>query len=1283
MKRRFQLILLFLIGMSPALMAQNDDYEPSKERSSVQGLKNTVMDGNQLRASYFNRGHSGRLNDGALQELLFEYPKNTGRNYMYFASLMYGTYVPNQATEDENDTFALVDVAFTRENRTRTQNWSINPIEGYYRDDSDEMARSDRGPGSTLGNTWPDCWPDKFEDNGDGWCGSWNGFFGRDQFNADVEFYYKAGDDNYTRFTSTGQYRPDKTDPSRGGLGLILDTRILAWSQRLVQDTHFNLFELQNDASYDYTTMAFGIWIADFVAGGGSTNRPIFDNIRAIAYLTDTNRERSPDLFEGPIGMMGLKFLETPGNAIDGIDNDGDSDFYNEFDTELYVSENAQLYQRLLDINGGFYSQQALVDTVIRVFEPEDFEERTVHLGDKIVLIQDDNSRVITTYTSPQFVSQGIEYDLVNNTYKGIVFNSIDSSFTAFEDIVEQTEADYGIHFDGIDNDFDGLIDENIPNHLVKSTLNPNNPEAAPVARPVRFINYLYFEPGDTLQRGLIVPNQTIRARMAEDPEFADLVNNTYSGRLQNFHTSAPMIDEGREDFFDNDDDWNPLIDDVGIQGDPTSASVGQGDGLPTSGAGTTFPGEPSIDKTDVSESDLIGITRAQVFPMGSIQTDQDANIYDNYLLPGSFEDNPGPDSDIFVSSGVFPLARGSSERFAVAITAAQEGRNGPATATDDLNKVNDNLRNATVAYESDYQFAVAPKPPVLQAVASDGKITLYWDTSAEESFDRYIANQTGDGYDFEGYKIYKTTDVSFEEINTITDGVGSPTFLTPVAIYDLENGVSGFHPVSENGVQFNLGKDTGLSHVFEDTDVINGRKYYYAVTAYDRGFSDAGISPSESPVQISLNPDGSVTFGQNVVAVRPMREQAGYISPETPMASIAEGSPGGTVEVEIVDPGALKVGNLYDVVFEDTLIAGGGNPDTLKTKNFTLRNITNGTPDTLILRNPNVDGTLSPVVEGFAVRVSNIDEYGIDEDRTTWVYEGVPPHDYVVTALGAPKISDYIIVIGDNVGFGESIEKTIETSSGVFTDIPAMSTNFKVYNTYTDEEIDYAFLDLNNPTSTQQRCNPLIKPENYQETVVGQLSATANTIGRCSDLIYFVEDYRGIQDTITYRVSMSAFYQEGALLTANPEPGDTLKIFTNKPFSQNDRFIFQLDPENVPQIDPDTVKSELDDILVIPNPYKVANIYEPEITQTNLQHNRELHFTGMPAPSTLRIFTASGTLIREINIEPSDLTGAYGGTYIWNMLTKDNLEISYGIYLYHVEVPGIGEKVGKFAVIK
>ena len=76
--------------------------------------------------------------------------------------------------------------------RDGRSNWSLNPIDGYTRDDSDEMARSDRGPDSPLGNM-ANAWPDKFEDGGDGWAGSWNRYFGQDQFNADVEFYYKAG----------------------------------------------------------------------------------------------------------------------------------------------------------------------------------------------------------------------------------------------------------------------------------------------------------------------------------------------------------------------------------------------------------------------------------------------------------------------------------------------------------------------------------------------------------------------------------------------------------------------------------------------------------------------------------------------------------------------------------------------------------------------------------------------------------------------------------------------------------------------------------------------------------------------------------------------------------------------------------------------------------------------------------------------------------------------------------------------------------------------------------
>jgi len=33
--------------------------------------------------------------------------------------------------------------------------------------------------------------------------------------------------------------------------------------------------------------------------------------------------------------------------------------------------------------------------------------------------------------------------------------------------------------------------------------------------------------------------------------------------------------------------------------------------------------------------------------------------------------------------------------------------------------------------------------------------------------------------------------------------------------------------------------------------------------------------------------------------------------------------------------------------------------------------------------------------------------------------------------------------------------------------------------------------------------------------------------------------------------------------------------------------------------------------------------------------------------------------------------------------LTKDNLSASYGVYIYHIDAPGIGKTAGKFAIIK
>jgi hypothetical protein len=803
---------------------------------------------------------------------------------------------------------------------------------------------------------------------------------------------------------------------------------------------------------------------------------------------------------------------------------------------------------------------------------------------------------------------------------------------------------------------------------------------------PLRFINYLSFQPGDTLKRGLIVTNSAIRERMQNDATFETLVNDFHEGRFQNRFTSAPMMDEGREDYFDNDQDWIANSDDVGIEGD--GGSAGSGDGKPTSGAGTSFPGEPSIDKTDVSETDLIGVTRSTILSAGLLNVDLDADIWQSYMVPGEFEQEgeAGTDSDIFISSGLFPLQKGSTERFAVAITAAAENQ----SAAIDRQKINSNIAEARTAYEADYQFARAPSPPIVRAVAEDGRVTLYWDDTAEDSFDKFVADITGDGFDFEGYKIYKSTDNAFESVGQITDSQGSFLYYRPEAIYDKVDGIQGDDPVGVNGTKFNLGTDSGLRYTFVDENVTNGVTYYYAVTSYDYGVPSDGIAPAESPIQISQNPDGSVILGQNVVQVRPTESPAGYVNPENPEATLISGSPGGSVNIDVLDPDFIRADNLYRVVFEDTLVDGGNSQDTLKTKNFSLLDISNGARDTLISKSKEFNGQELPAVDGFRLRVNNVSSFQLNTQRSGWEYEGeTEPHGFSFSVAAAPKVGDYEIVVGDQVGFGQSTSKEVPVSSSNTQVLPAIQTNFKIFNSYTGNEIDYAFADLNNRNSANSRCNPTgsSAPDDYTAPPPGELSAVAGlTLGKCSDIIFFIEDFRESQDTLTYRVELNPSLSGRSQVSAQPSAGDSLKIFITKPFSRNDVFEFRMDPENTQMINQDSAKQQLDEILVIPNPYIVANAYEPATTTTNNQHNRVLRFTNIPVPSTLRIFTVAGVLVEKIDIERGDPRlegGRFGGSYRWDMLTKDNLEISYGVYLYHIQAPGIGEKTGKFAVIK
>jgi predicted secreted protein len=84
--------------------------------------------------------------------------------------------------------------------------------------------------------------------------------------------------------------------------------------------------------------------------------------------------------------------------------------------------------------------------------------------------------------------------------------------------------------------------------------------------------------------------------------------------------------------------------------------------------------------------------------------------------------------------------------------------------------------------------------------------------------------------------------------------------------------------------------------------------------------------------------------------------------------------------------------------------------------------------------------------------------------------------------------------------------------------------------------------------------------------------------------------------------------------------------------------------------------------------------------------------FTNVPAECRIKIFTMSGVLIADLEVNNSisnrnaswDLKSESTGTTFWDLRTKEGMEVAAGYYIYHIKSSKTGrEKVGKFAVIK
>ncbi len=134
---------------------------------------------------------------------------------------------------------------------------------------------------------------------------------------------------------------------------------------------------------------------------------------------------------------------------------------------------------------------------------------------------------------------------------------------------------------------------------------------------------------------------------------------------------------------------------------------------------------------------------------------------------------------------------------------------------------------------------------------------------------------------------------------------------------------------------------------------------------------------------------------------------------------------------------------------------------------------------------------------------------------------------------------------------------------------------------------------------------------------------------------------------------------------------GNVIRFLTTKPNLPGDVFTVNTSGYQVKTQDPNTAKDALDALAIVPNPYKGASDYE----LTNLADI--VRFTNMPQEATIRVFTLAGSLVKTLNKSgPST-------SLDWDLTTEEGLPVASGMYLVYVEVPGVGDKVIKFGVVK
>ncbi len=211
----------------------------------------------------------------------------------------------------------------------------------------------------------------------------------------------------------------------------------------------------------------------------------------------------------------------------------------------------------------------------------------------------------------------------------------------------------------------------------------------------------------------------------------------------------------------------------------------------------------------------------------------------------------PAGDRRIGLASGPFTMNPGDEQEIVVSEIAA-----GAVTGVDRLSAIG-LLKfydeQAQSAYDNNFDLPTAPPAPFVKVTSLDKEIILNWDNST--SAVAATENFSKKGHLFQGYNVYQLPTASSDKSEgkliatyDIVDGVGK----IEDKYFDSKSGVVA------TGVQ-QFGNDNGVKRYIDitiddlngGTPLINGIRYYFAVTAYSYSASASVVNNLETPLDI------------------------------------------------------------------------------------------------------------------------------------------------------------------------------------------------------------------------------------------------------------------------------------------------------------------------------------------------------------------------------------------------------------------------------------------------